>query len=156
MPIWNITPIWKDKECFIIGGGASLKGFDWNLLKSEYTIGCNSAFLLGNSICKVCVFGDQKWFLGGREKKFVGHQKQLASFGGMVFTNHTKLLHSTIPYLNTLKRGGRGLYTDCLGWNQNTGFSAINLALLFGCRTIYLLGFDMKMVNGKIGKMLNL
>lgn len=149
MPVWNITPIWKDKECFIIGGGVSLKDFDWDLLKPEYTIGCNDAFKLGVSICKVCIFGDKKWFFGSTTGKTKGNQKQLETFEGEVFTNLPKLLHSDISYLHTLKRGGRGLYTDCLCWNQNTGFSAINLALLFGCKTIYLLGFDMKMTNGK-------
>jgi len=149
MPIWNISPIWKDKECFIIGGGDSLKGFDWNLLKIEYTIGCNTAFQLGVSVCKVCVFGDKKFFFGDTTRKHEGYQKQLESFEGMVFTNLTKLLKSGIPYLNTIERGGLGLYTDKIGWNQNTGFSAINLALLFGCKTIYLLGFDMKMTNGR-------
>jgi len=151
MPVWNITPIWKDKECFIIGGGYSLKksSFDWNLLKSEYTIGCNDAFQLGVSICKVCIFGDKKWFLGDTTRKLAGHQKQLELFTGMVFTNLPKLLHTDISWLNTLKRSGRGLHTDCLGWNQNTGFAAINLALLFGCSAIYLLGFDMKMIDGK-------
>lgn len=33
------------------------------------------------------------------------------------------------------------------GWNS--GFQAVNLALLFGCRQIVLVGFDMRFVDGK-------
>jgi len=137
MSIWQVEKIWENKECFIIGGGASLKGFKWDLLAPELTIGCNNAYQLGADICKVCIFGDVRWF----ER----NNKELESYKGMVFTNVSSLLNSKIPYLNTMKRKANGFYTDSLGWNSNTGFSAINLALLFGAKVIYLLGFDMKL-----------
>jgi len=35
---------WKNRGCFIIGGGESLKGFDFNQLKGELIIGINKAF----------------------------------------------------------------------------------------------------------------
>ena len=35
---------WEGKPCFIIGGGPSLEGFDWNRLKGKRTIGINRAF----------------------------------------------------------------------------------------------------------------
>jgi len=139
MPKWKIEPIWKDRECFIIGGGPSLKGFDWNILKSELTIGCNDAFKLGIDVCKVCVFGDGRWF--------DRYSKELELYKGMIFTNKGNLLNSRIPWLNTLDRKPKGFHTDALGWNGNTGFTAINLALLFGIKTVYLLGFDMKMTG---------
>ena len=141
MSIWNISPIWKDEECFIIGGGNSLLNFDWNLLIGQLTIGCNNAFQLGTEICKVCIFGDEKWFKH--------NSKELDSYEGMVFTNVTAMLNSKVPYLNTTRRMSKGLHKHALGWNDNTGFSAINLALLFGASPIYLLGFDMKLSNGK-------
>jgi len=53
-------------------------------------------------------------------------------------------------YLKHMKKENRGLIKDGLGWNSNTGASAINLALLFGCNPIYLLGYDMRLSdNGK-------
>ncbi len=47
------------------------------------------------------------------------------------------------PWLWTMGRQARGLHKNALGWNKNTGASAINLALLFGAKRIFLLGFDM-------------
>ncbi len=62
MPLWKPVKWWDGEDAFIIGGGGSLKSFDWNLLKLENTIGCNNAFQHGVDICKICVFGDVNWF----------------------------------------------------------------------------------------------
>lgn len=137
MPKWQIEEKWKDEDVFVIGGGDSLRTFDWSLLKGRSTIGCNAAFLLGEEICKICVFGDSKWF-----EKF---KPELQKFKNAVFTNHPSLLKSKIGWLWTMERKTRGLHTDALGWNGNTGAVAINLGLILGAKRIYLLGFDMKL-----------
>ncbi len=136
MPRWKIEKVWEGQRCFIIGGGPSLTNFNWNLLHSENTIGCNTAFTLGEQVCKVCIFGDARWWNT--------YQFELAKFKGTVFTNSPQLLNSKIPWLWTMPRESNGLHTEALGWNGNTGASAINLALLFGVKQIYLLGYDMK------------
>jgi hypothetical protein len=144
MPIWNPEPIWKDQDVFIIGGGNSLRvdAFNWNLLVPEFTVGCNDAYLLGADICKVCVFGDLSWFNS--------HKDKLASYEGRVFTNDSHLYGvKAYPWLWTMKRTPQGLHTDALGWNENTGAVAINLALLLGTKRIFLLGYDMKRIQGK-------
>ncbi len=136
MPLWTPEPVWQDQDVFVIGGGPSLRGFDWSLLHAENTVGCNTAFTLGEQVCKVCVFGDFAWW---QEFKL-----QLAQYKGTVFTNVPNLYDSKIPWLWFMRRVPRGLHTDALGWNGNTGAVAINLALLLGARRIYLLGYDMK------------
>jgi uncharacterized Rossmann fold enzyme len=141
MPLWIPEAVWEGQDVFIIGGGPSLKGFDWSLLKNEFTIGCNAAFLLGEQVSKICYFGDFDFF-----EKF---KKQLESYKGVVFTSANKLLYSKVPYLWTLQRRARGLYTDAIGWNDSTGASAINLALLLGAKRVYLLGFDMNLATNK-------
>jgi hypothetical protein len=50
----------------------------------------------------------------------------------------------------SMPREHDGLHANALGWNTNTGMSAINLALIFGAKVVYLLGFDMSLSeNGK-------
>ena len=137
MPSWTPTNEWDGLDVFIIGGGNSLESFDWDLLRKEMTIGCNSAFLHGAEICKLCIFGDFKWF-----EKF---SRELAKYKGVVFTNVPQLIKRRIPWLWTYPRKARGLHTDALGWNGNTGAAAVNLALLLGAKRIILLGFDMKL-----------
>lgn len=135
MPQWTPTSDWEGCDVFVIGGGDSLRKFDWNLLKDENTIGCNSAFILGSDICKICVFGDSKWF--------TEYEKELAQYKGVVFTNAPQMFETKIPWVWTMPREIRGLHINALGWNENTGASAINLALILGAQRVFLLGFDM-------------
>lgn len=135
MPHWIPEAKWKDEDVFIIGGGESLKGFDWSLLKDELTVGCNSAFTLGEEICKICIFGDAKWF-----NKY---QSELQEYKGVLFTNASQLRNTRLSWLWTMPRKGKGLGVNALGWNTNTGAAAINLALILGAQRIFLLGFDM-------------
>jgi len=138
MPIWRPTNDWQDQDVFIIGGGDSLRNFDWDLLKDERTIGCNDAYRLGHTICKLCIFGDSSWF-----KKNESGLPQYAKEGGVVFTNLSRLYHTRIPWLWTLQRKPLGLSKTKLAWNKNTGATAVNLAMILGARRVFLLGFDM-------------
>lgn len=136
MPRWTITADYAGRDVFIIGGGDSLRhGFDWSLLKDERTIGCNSAFTLGAEICKICIFGDAKWFKT--------YAQELSEYEGLVFTSHAAYKRAPVDWLWYLPRKSKGLGTDSLGWNNNTGSQAINLALILGASRVYLLGFDM-------------
>jgi len=140
MPIWTPTEDWKGQDVFIIGGGKSLEHFDWNLLRNELTIGCNDAYQHGSDICKLCVFGDGKWW--------AAHEEKLKKYHGVVFTNIGILRNSKIPWLWWMPRGSSGLYRDCLGWSS-TGNIAVNLAVLLGAKRIFLLGFDMHLTKGR-------
>jgi hypothetical protein len=143
MPRWKPEPVWEGRDVFIIGGGDSLRvnmienKFNWDLLHSECTIGCNDAYSLGVNVCKVCIFGDYKWFLK--------HERLLELYQGTVFTNCSQLQKSRISWVWLLERYHDGVHVDGLGWNDNTGASAVNLALLLGASRVFLLGFDMKL-----------
>ena len=135
MPNWIPKKQWKDRDVYIIGGGPSLEGFDWELLREEYTIGCNSAFRLGYPICNMCIFGDAKFW--------DAYQEELLNFTGPVFTNCATVITRAPQWLYTSPRKNNGLFTDALGWAGNTGSSAINLAIQLGAKRVLLLGFDM-------------
>ena len=143
MPEWKPEPIWKGEEAFVIGGGTSLRGFDWSSLKDENTIGCNNAFRLGPDICDVCVFVDRKFIFSGPNQLRKGYYDELAKFPNPVVTNDTQLKTRPEPWIKWMPRRPKGLHLDALGFNANCGATAINLALLFGAKTIYLLGIDM-------------
>jgi hypothetical protein len=131
-------PIWNGEDVFIIGGGPSLKNFDWNLLEGLNTIGCNDAYLLGSDVCKVCLFSDLKWFMN--------HRQDLEKYDGLVYgpSSDTHSLPNKPMWLNVIKRYAKGIQGDGIGWNGNTGVAAINLAILLGATRVFLLGFDMK------------
>ena len=135
-----VLPYWRNQSVYIIGGGTSLKTFDWDLLKDKLTIGCNSAYLHGSDICKVLLFGDVNWWCEfGEEVSRI--------YDGIVYSiavpNKVKIPDTVIK----LQRKARGLYYTHLGWNGSTGAAATNLALLLGATKVCLLGFDMFLGN---------
>jgi hypothetical protein len=142
MPTYVPTPVWKGEEVFIIGGGTSLRDFDWTLLHDEKTIGCNNAFRLGPEVCDVCVFVDRKFILVANEPR-KGFYDELEKFPNPIITNDTQLNNRKEKWINWMPRKPRGLHHNALGFNANCAASAINLALLYGATTIYLLGIDM-------------
>lgn len=141
MPRWIPTARWEGRDVFVIGGGTSLEKFDWSLLREECTVGCNDAYLLGAETCKICFFGDPKWW------KL--HRHRIVKYEGLVFTSHSDFQRTKLDWVWTLPRKVNGLATDALGWNKNTGASAVNLALILGAKRVFLLGFDMFLSNDK-------
>ena len=137
MPRWKPVESWKDRDVYIIGGGDSLRTFEFDLLKPECTIGCNDAYTLGESVCKICIFGDMKWFNI--------HRFELMKFKGLIFTSHHELLRTREEWIWTIERQPKGLSLTKLCWNKSTGANAINLALILGAKRVYLLGFDCKL-----------
>ena len=143
MPIkhWLPDSIWQNEPCYIIGGGASLKKFDWNLLRNKNTIGCNVAFYIGCDLVPITVFGDAAFLKQHRS----GLDKYAESGGQVVTCSHSIDRFDPTQYIKLVKKQLKGLGTNGLGWNGNTGAIAINLALLFDANPIYLLGYDMRL-----------
>jgi len=145
MPVWKAEPIWEGEDVFVIGGGTSLRHFDWPLLADEHTVGCNQAFRLGERICDMVIFGDFKFAFipPGRSNPRHSNYDAMAAFKNPVVCNDPKAKDCVEPWIKWMPRKPVGLHRDALGWNGNTGASAINLALLLGAKNVFLLGFDM-------------
>lgn len=134
--VWTVPNDWAGQDAICIGGGPSLTGFDFSVLRDRNTIGCNDAFRLGSDIVQYCVFGDSQWWQ--REKY------NLQEFTGHLVTNSPSLLHYNIPGLLKCHRSRDGLHRgSTLGWNYSTGALAINLAVSLGATRIFLLGYDL-------------
>lgn len=142
MDFWMPQPIWEGQDAFVIGGGSSLRTFDFRLVRPHRTIGTNQAFREGPEVCDFVVFCDKKFLFDG-DKPREGFYDELAAYPNPVVTNEPSLALRKIPWLRCMRRKPIGLHTDALGYNLNTGAAALNLALLLGARRIFLLGFDM-------------
>lgn len=139
MPRWDPKPIWLGEDAYIVGGGPSLRTFDWDLIRGKNTIGCNSAFSLGADIVKINIFGDLRWW------EEIG-SKQASSYGGIMIGCLSGTEDAKCEWLLTMKRSTQtGLSKKELGFNGNSGSLAVNLALILGARRVFLLGFDMKL-----------
>lgn len=163
---WKVPRAWEGSECWIIGGGPSIprlfhvpepliSDIEKKAIGPEYyskymqpihdkhVIGVNNAYQIGNWI-DVLFFGDCPWYRV--------HRYNLAQFPGLKvtccprFAGKEKKESEGIKYLQKDKTRRYGISDNPrkVAWNSNSGAAAISLAVHFGVRRIYLLGFDMK------------
>jgi len=142
--------VWAGKRCFIVGGGESLKDFDYSQLEGELIIGVNRAFEKIDP--SIIIFADSRlwgWIENGSlgpeaQKKFKDTKSLKVAVEANIFPYPQEVLR--------LKEY-KGLLSESIihgvALGGNSGFAAVNLALCLGADEIYLLGFDM---HGKAGK----
>jgi hypothetical protein len=146
---------WKGRRCFIIGGGPSLKGFDFSRLKGELVIAVNRAW--EHSSCAITFFLDEQ-FWGWTENGSLGKYAQEnflkhPSYKVTVNRNHFPYPEgiNVVDYRRKAESSDtlrEGIYCGC-----NSGFAALNLAVAMGAKEIYLLGFDMDAETDPQGKL---
>jgi len=145
---------WAGERCFIIGGGRSLKGFDFERLRGQgRIIAINRAF-------EDTPFADICFFMDGSATTFYGLvkngrlepdtlQKWNDFKGHKVYLNLVGRRLDDVYSVRTLGRTGvsnsikKGIYHG-----NNSGVGAIGLAICLRANPIYLLGFDCKVTDG--------
>ncbi len=126
--------MYPQKTVYILGGGPSLKGFDFTRLRDKFVIGCNDAYQLGMDVVDVLFFGDKGWW--DKHKDRVN-----AQYFNPVYSRHT---FANKRYLKTSEEDLSDDPTSVV-WHRNSGCASLNLALLYGATKIVLLGFDMQL-----------
>ena len=170
--VWNVPGLWKDGDCWIIGGGPSMPRqfkvpesvirsvMTWAVRPSAYSdylepihnkhvIGVNNAYQIGDWI-DICFFGDSSWYLV--------HRQALAKWKGIKATCCHRFSHRKetdmegIKFLSKDKGKRHGISTglNTVSWNGNSGAAAISLAVHLGVKRILLLGFDMNLDENQI------
>lgn len=161
---WKVPKIWEGSTVIVIGGGPSiLKQFDvpkdvvasvyegrsqpdvyspyLTPLHDKHVIAVNMSYKLGPWV-DIMFFGDPSFW--------TRFNKELVLFKGLRVTCADTLQEDS--RVKSVKRGRAGknpfgISTDpsTVCWNNNSGASAINLAVLLGAKRIILLGFDMNL-----------
>jgi hypothetical protein len=136
---------WHGQRCFCIGGGPSLKGFDFSRLRGELVIGINKSYEVVDS---ALLFTMDKRFLDWANSGQFGPE----SWAKWQALKTTRVFHRNVPHTSVtgcryIERTSTDKLTTSIragfcGQN-NSGFGALNLALCLGCSEIYLLGYDM-------------
>ena len=159
----NITSIlssgaWEGKRCFLLGGGPSLKDFDYNLIKDELTIGVNKSFIKFSTTINYAMdarFYDMVSYPSKKDiKKNNLHQQWVAYKGIKVFPKRSSkfVFDDSVYVVNSLP--GTALSFDLskgIWLGNNSGFGALMLAICLGCKKVGLLGYDLK-VDSKAKK----
>lgn len=137
-------PFWSDRPVFIVGGGTSLKGFDFDALRGRgYVLAVKQAWR-DLPFADACFGLDRAWqtwarddlvALAQRMPLWIAVEPELkARFVGKIAGAHYLKMtarHETMSKApDTIESGG------------NSGFGAFNFAYLKRARRIVLLGFD--------------
>lgn len=141
MALWNVPPIWEGESCYILGGGPSLKDFDPEPFRNSHIIAVNNTHTLV-PWAEFMFFMDSRWYAWNFEK--------LRKFEGIIITHCEKF--EEVEVIKYLIRGRKRSFpqrTDTIMNGRNAGHAAICIALLLGAKKIYLLGFDMRKIDGE-------
>lgn len=145
--VYKPEPIWPGETVVVIGGGTSLRGFDWSSISNQRVIGVNDAFMLGGWV-DWTIFGDDGWYRKYRSDIMYHPGDFLALTNAPMedFPGNVKWMGREFGKVSDGSNGK-------LVWFNNTGMSGINLAACFGAARILLLGYDMKLgVNPSTGE----
>jgi hypothetical protein len=137
----TVSPIWKGETIYLIGGGPSLKGFDWELLRDKKIIAVNRAFQM-LPWAGVLYWTDAQFYRW--------YRKEIDAFAGTKITcRPLELPRKDIIVLQGIKSYGLDLRPTHICDGNNSGYGALNLAVKLGCKKIYLLGYDMHSEDGE-------
>lgn len=147
----------EGKVVYVLGGGPSLKDFDFSFLRNKTVLGANDSYLLNQvydaPIVNYIMFGDHAWFTRHHGKDTVEKQGKkyqgVIHFEGLLFSNASLFIEH--PKVTMLKRKVKYFGDDprFTGWFYSTGASAVHLACQMGASKVVLLGFDMKPTGNK-------
>jgi hypothetical protein len=148
---------WQNERCFIIGGGPSLSGFDFNRLKDKGKI------IATNKSFYDCMFADICYFMDGSDSSFYGfvtggklgpdYKRKWSEFKGLkIYLNipGRKIDKEKVYSIRSLGMVGlsrslkKGMYHG-----NNSGTGALYLAIILKANPIYLLGMDGRFTKGK-------
>ena len=127
---------WEGKDISIIGGGHSLKSFNFESIRGKCNIGINEAFRLGEEIAPIVFFGDFQWW---NRRKWELEEK----YKGILVTTAKLLEGVKFPRMFVVPSISYGMERGKIAWNFNSGAAALNLALELGAKRVFLLGFDL-------------
>jgi hypothetical protein len=148
------------RKCFIVGGGPSLEGFDFSILKDVDTIAINQAvfdvpnpnyfvtmdysFLLKSK--DISQIQTNKIFILNKVPKYIQESEGRVVDIRYEYTYDLSKFDMIIKSKNSYGLGGNfGTFVH----GNNSGFCALQLALLLGYDDIYLLGIDLVSNRGK-------
>lgn len=141
-------------KCFIVGGGPSLRGFDFNRLKTVDTIAINqSIFHVPNpnyfiTMDYLYVKNNPQIFDIKTHKIFIANHcvDYIQEINGKITDTRSGLVYELDKFdevIDSWYPVGMGDYYGHFVHGGNSGFCALQLAVLRGYTEIYLLGIDL-------------
>ena len=140
VPIPKLLDDKEDKALYIIGGGPSLKGFNWELLRGKNVLSINRAF-------QAVPWAIATFWTDSRFYKW--YEKDLKRFKGVkIGCRYSQLYDKSVILVRSTGGAGVDEYPYHIRAGNNSGFAALNVGYHLGAKRIYLLGYDMRSDKG--------
>lgn len=141
---WPPRPIWKDDTVFCLASGPSLTQEIADKVKGRKTIVVNSSCILA-PWADVLYFTDSGWY----EK----HRETVRDWPGLVICMARAAKHELPDKIKRVKGEFRLDFVprepETVRQGRSSGHTAISLAIALGAARIVLLGYDMRLVDGR-------
>lgn len=146
-----------DREIYIVGGGESLKGFNLKQLENKTSIAVNKAiyyynptyFLTKDTDFLILMVSNpplinkvKKYFIVDTTRKDIEVRNKSIVCGHLIFG-----LDTYEGIIKSNRKDGFSLEYNDFRHGDNSGYSALQFAILMGYNQIYLLGFDLTIKN---------
>jgi hypothetical protein len=128
--------LWRGERCFILGGGASLTAEI-----AERVRGHGKTIVL-NSTARIAPWADALFFHD--YPWFRDHRPVVDTFAGMVITSSERAVKYKTWYEKTWARP-----PIVQAKPLSSGHHAVDIAVALGCKSIVLLGYDCRLVDGR-------
>lgn len=135
MGYWTAPQLWPGETCFIVCGGPSLRGFDFDKLRGRRIIAVNSS-VFSVPFADVLVFGDDRWWTWNKTVV------RKMGFAGLIITPGQEVKEVPVKIMRKGKPPGFGLPSNTLPMRNTSATPAMVLAKHFGVKCIVLLGLD--------------
>lgn len=130
-----VPRIWAGGVAFVIGGGPSLLGFDFDRLRGQSVVAVNAA---GYAVpwAGALYFNDNSFF----EK----HEAMVRAWAGVAITGSRRSAAAMPDLVFPVHVQGRGWSREAhwVRCGRSSGHTAVNIASLLGAEQVILLGFD--------------
>lgn len=147
----EVPRCWSGETVVCLASGPSLTQADVDRCRGKHVIAVNDAV-------RLAAFADVLYSSAG---EWWHRHLGMPEFRGMKFAVEPKRMAGRIrirteytrwPDIQVLRHSGHtglSLEPDALRTGHNSGYAAVNLAVLFGARTVILLGYDMGFSKGQ-------
>ncbi len=136
-----LNPIWENEKVLCVGTGDSLRKSDIDYCANKAKIiAVNNAYKLA-PYADLLYASDSKWW--------IWHEGATDFRGWRLTREREAALEYEIDWIESFNKSGLSQEPDKIHNGYNSGYQAVNVAYLLGCRDVYLLGYDMQKTNNK-------
>lgn len=146
---WTPEPIWRGEQCFILASGPSLTAEIAEKVRGRHVIAVNTSCMLA-PWAEVLYFTDSGWFDQRREL--------VANWPGLVVSMSRAAKREMPDKVKRVKGAGDPSFrpeafpplgSPYIQQGRSSGHTAVSLAIALGSTQPVLLGFDMRVVDGR-------